>query len=520
LGLRVLLSTYWAFPHIGGVWTYVKIMRSRLEEMGHQVDIMAQHPELDRFYVMNGSWSIDKKSLLKQAEKAVAHEYELRRVKLTPWMLWRETEKRAFERACRLMDLKQYDLIHTQDIISTYAMRKVKPEAVPLVATIHGCLAAEWVANREIQARSRLEQDYLELEEFFGAMSPDRLILPSRWLGGRLSAFGIAHPHTHFIPYGLDQQKFGSLLLQDAKESLAPREREKTIIACPARLVAIKGQATLLEAMSRLVQKRRDVLCWLIGDGVMRDDLERQVERLGLRDHVMLLGKRSDVPKLLAASDIVVLPSLQDNLPFSIMEAQSLGKPVVASRVGGIVEMIDEGRNGLLAVPGDAADLYEKLLWLTVDKALRERQAKEARLHALTFWNDRMMLDQTCQVYEEALEGRKAPAQRIGFADRLVQRQRRLARTSEAPAMPPFATLQGTIKESATGSGMAGANVHLLDLSGVVLRSGTSNDEGVFRFDNPQYGNYELSFGTAARGLHTRKIAVTAGTPMMIDITL
>lgn len=171
-------------------------------------------------------------------------------------------------------------------------------------------------------------------------------------------------------------------------------------------------------------------------------------------------------------------------------------------------------------MPGDAADLYEKLLWLTVDKALRERQAKEARLHALTFWNDRMMLDQTCQVYEEALEGRKAPAQRIGFADRLVQRQRRLARTSEAPAMPPFATLQGTIKESATGSGMAGANVHLLDLSGVVLRSGTSNDEGVFRFDNLQYGNYELSFGTAARGLHTRKIAVTAGTPMMIDITL
>ncbi|MDU7475242.1 MAG: glycosyltransferase [Paenibacillus macerans] len=518
--MNILLATYWPFPHIGGVSTYLNILRSRLAEAGHEVEILAQHPGLAHYYLVRGGLRLWKQDFLPQAEEAVKARFRRRKIPLSPWMLWRESEKYAFELACRGLPLQDYDLIHTQDIISTFVLRKAKPGRVPLVATIHGCLATEWAASNEIQARSPLEQHYLSLEEYYGSMSPDGLILPSRWLSGRLSTFGIRHPRAYIIPYGLNQEAYRDR--QDKQQMnlrVSSSVRPNKIIACPARLVAIKGQKYLIDAMKLLVQKRSDVVCWLIGDGMMRQDLERQTKELGLEKHVIFWGKRHDVPELIEGADVVVLPSLQDNLPFTIIEAHSLGKPVVASRTGGIVEMVQDWVNGLLAEPGNAVDLYEKLLRLVEDDRLREKQSAEARKHALTVWNDMAMLGQTFEVYGQATVSRPLPLLRQDFVSRLSDDYWANARLA-AGHIRNFSILSGTVADAETGLPLPDTPIHLLDTAGVVLRSTASGSGGQFEICDLQPGTYELALSHPQAGLKTRKIAVLSAESTRIDISL
>ncbi|RRJ61616.1 glycosyltransferase [Paenibacillus oralis] len=518
--MNILLATYWPFPHIGGVSTYLNILRSRLTEAGHEVEILAQHPGLSHYYLVRGGLRLRKQDFLPQAEEAVKSRFRRRKIPLSPWMLWRESEKYAFELACQEISLQDYDLIHTQDIISTFVLRRAKPGRVPLVATIHGCLATEWAANNEIQARSPLEQHYLSLEEYYGSMSPDGLILPSRWLSGKLSTFGIRHPRACIIPYGLNQELYrDGQGIQQMNLKVSTSVRPNMIIACPARLVAIKGQTYLIDAMKLLVQQRSDVVCWLIGDGVMRQDLERQTQELGLEEHVIFWGKRHDVPELISRADIVVLPSLQDNLPFTIIEAHSLGKPVVASRIGGIEEMVEDGINGLLAKPGNAVDLCEKLLRLVEDDRLREKQSAEARKHALTVWNDIAMLGQTLEVYAQATASRPLPLLRQDFVSRLSDDYRTNARLA-AGHIRNFSILTGTVADAETGHTLPDIPVHLLDLAGVVLRSTVSGTHGRFEIRDLQPGNYELALSHPQAGVMTRKITVLQAESVLIDISL
>ena len=471
--MRILLATYWPYPHVGGVSTYLENLRSRLEEMGHEVELLAQHPNLSKFYLVKSGKGFDKVSLIREVESSVMNDFEQNQIKPTPWVLWREIEKCGLELACRQIDFDDYDLIHTQDIISTYVCRKVKPAHIPLVATIHGCLATEWIANNEIQARSRQEQNYLSMEEYYGAMSPDYLILPSYWLSSTLLHFQIKHPNSYVIPYGINQQEYQEILEKSQHHSttLITCKKDKMIIACPARLVVIKGQTYLIEAMKLLVKVRKDVVCWIIGDGVQRNDLEKQIIKFGLEDHVLLLGKRDDVPQLLALADIVVLPSLQDNLPFSIIESQSLGKPVIASRIGGIVEMIEDGVNGLHVEPRNSSDLYEKLLLLVENEKLREQQSKEAWKHAVEVWSDTVMLEQTLQVYERAIAVSGAAFWDQDFSSRLMQSyQETTTRVNEEITLT-MTTMLGKVVESNNSLPIPDVNLHLIDISGVVLRS-------------------------------------------------
>ncbi|MFD1178274.1 glycosyltransferase [Paenibacillus puldeungensis] len=520
--MNILLATYWPFPHIGGVSTYLGILRTRLEEVGHRVEILAQHPDLLQYYLVGNGQLLEKQTFRTQAEAEVKANYESRNLPYSPWLLWRESEKYAFELAFRQISLQNYDLVHTQDIISTFVCRRAKPSHVPLVATIHGCLAAEWMANDEILVRSPLERHYLSLEEYFGSMSSDCLILPSQWLSDKLSTFGIEHPCSYIIPYGLDQDIYENYLVSIERQGLtvSSLEKKSIIIACPARLVAIKGHGYLLEAMRLLAKQHENVVCWLIGDGVMRQDLERQVEELKLQNHVYFWGKRHDVPELIAKADIVVLPSLQDNLPFSIIEAQSLGKPVVSSCIGGIVEMVEDGRNGFLVEPANAIDLFEKLLLLVEDRDLRSKMAVAAREHALAVWNDKVMLRQTLEVYKKAVSAQSFPVQIQDFTSSLIAGY--LADEGEIaqPSSPLAATLSGKIADGQTGRAAAHAHIHLLDMAGVVLLSTTSGPEGTFEIRNLQQGNYELGISAMALGMKTFKISVNSSEPIKLDVII
>lgn len=131
---------------------------------------------------------------------------------------------------------------------------------------------------------------------------------------------------------------------------------DKKILLTVGRLVEQKGQKYLLEAFG-LLKNRENLELWLAGDGILRAELEVQAKKLGIASQVKFLGTRSDIPQLLAQADIFVFPSLWEGLGIAVLEAAIAKKPIVASSVDGILDIIKSGKSGLLVPPGDSQAL-------------------------------------------------------------------------------------------------------------------------------------------------------------------
>lgn len=155
----------------------------------------------------------------------------------------------------------------------------------------------------------------------------------------------------------------------------APRRQARSFVRLilVGRLSPEKGIGGLLEALAACTGKRPQLV--IVGDGPMRGELDRMVERLGLRNHVTFLGRLPERQTLeqIAQSDILVLPSFMEGLPIVLMEAMALGKAVIATRVAGIPELISDGENGLLFTPSKWDELAIKITVLASDRELRER---------------------------------------------------------------------------------------------------------------------------------------------------
>jgi len=168
------------------------------------------------------------------------------------------------------------------------------------------------------------------------------------------------------------------------------------------RLVVHKDVPTLLKAVSMLHARRPGLRVALAGDGPLRGDLDAQIDALGLRTVVHALGQRDDVADLMAASDVLVLPSLREGLSNVILEGMMGGKPVVASRAGGNIELIEHDRSGLLFDVGDARALAAVLERLADDEPLRARLGDGARHRAMVEFSIPSMVQAYEQHYVEA----------------------------------------------------------------------------------------------------------------------
>ena len=122
-----------------------------------------------------------------------------------------------------------------------------------------------------------------------------------------------------------------------------------------------------------------------VGTGPLEDEVRTQHQALDLGDHVQLLGQRGDVPRLLAGSDVFVLASHQEGLPVSLMEATSMGMPIVATAVGGVPQVITDDVDGLIVRPGDPVRLADALERVVADPELRLRLGQGAKAKSAMF---------------------------------------------------------------------------------------------------------------------------------------
>jgi len=180
------------------------------------------------------------------------------------------------------------------------------------------------------------------------------------------------------------------------------------VITVTARLHDKKGHTYLFQAVERLRPRYPQVRVLIVGDGPHRAALEAECQERGLTETVRFLGMRQDVPDVLAASDLFALPSLLEGLPVSVLEAMVMRCAVVATRVGGTAEIIEDGVHGLLVPPADVEALASALERLLTDGQLRAALIEAGYQHVLADFSFERMMQETEALYYEYLL-RKAP---------------------------------------------------------------------------------------------------------------
>jgi glycosyltransferase involved in cell wall biosynthesis len=196
----------------------------------------------------------------------------------------------------------------------------------------------------------------------------NRLIAVSNASEAKLHAEGrAALVPVSLIYNGVDLQRYDN---QEACCTLPDEygmEPGSQIVGVVARLEPEKGHPTLLEAWPGVIRAVPDVYLLIVGEGSRRDALEAQARELRIAHRVVFTGRRDDIPAVTAALDVAVLPSYREAQGLTILEAMALSRPVVASNVGGIPEMVQDGVTGLLVEPRDAEGLTSAIVRLLTD---------------------------------------------------------------------------------------------------------------------------------------------------------
>jgi len=205
---------------------------------------------------------------------------------------------------------------------------------------------------------------------------------------------------TPVIYNGIDVQKFS---IDQPKRV----DRDKTILINVARLSREKNHALLVRAFSKAVQSCPNLELWLVGDGELRRDIEELVKQLGLEEKVKFFGVRSDVPELLSQADIFVLSSDYEGFGLVVAEAMAAGLPVIATAIGGIPEILEGGRAGILVPPKDVDALAKAIVELARDEKKRAELSDYGRKLVAERFDIRRTVREYEKLYLELLEKKK-----------------------------------------------------------------------------------------------------------------
>lgn len=206
------------------------------------------------------------------------------------------------------------------------------------------------------------------------------------------------------IHSGVDLDRFMNLnidIKKKKKELNIPQDFY--VIGTVGRLVPIKGHKYLVSAAEMIIKEFPKTVFVIVGDGFLKPILERHAEALGIRKNIVFTGWRKDVPEILYLFDVLVFPSLNEGMGRVMIEGMSLGKPIVASNVGGIRDLIEDGKNGLLVPPRDSNALRKAISRLIRNKKLAEGLGKIGKMEVYPDFDASTMVKKIDNLYESLL---------------------------------------------------------------------------------------------------------------------
>lgn len=303
----------------------------------------------------------------------------------------------------RLLRQLKPDIVHTRNLATL--------EAQPVAAAAGIKRRVHGEHGRDI---SDLEGKNLKYNLLRSAIYPfvNQFITVSKdlqtWLIDRLR---VSPERITQIYNGVDSERFSATLSQAIEHSPEGFFAENTfVIGSVGRMEAVKDYPTLIRAFIRLLEAipdaRKSLRLMIVGDGSSRQRCLEMACKSGCEKLIWMPGERSDIPDLMHKMDLFVLPSLGEGISNTILEAMSCGLPVVATRVGGNIELIEESQSGGLIEPGDEAALEKAILKYYLQPELLEKQGKFARKKIETCFSMSAMIENYMNVYDRLLNQR------------------------------------------------------------------------------------------------------------------
>jgi glycosyltransferase involved in cell wall biosynthesis len=231
-----------------------------------------------------------------------------------------------------------------------------------------------------------------------------KIIVPSRAYRSLMLGHGLSSQKVSVIPYGVDTDVFHPDNNGDQFRKKHGCEGSRVILTA-GRLNYQKGLHVLIEALPLIKKELQDVKLVIVGDGEERPRLKKLAQTLDVAESVVFTGSlhHEDLPQAFASADVFVLPSFFESFGITLIEAQATAKPVVATRVGGIPEVVMNGESGTLVEPGKPNKLANAIITILSDRNMAVRMGRKGRKHVEENFSWCATIDKVAKLYEESL---------------------------------------------------------------------------------------------------------------------
>jgi glycosyltransferase involved in cell wall biosynthesis len=301
----------------------------------------------------------------------------------------------------RFLRKKRYHIVHTHNSKAGFIGRlAAKWAGVPIIVhTVHGfAFHDREPAWRQILFRNleRLASRWCDKMVFISQPLIDWAMRDRITRREKIQKIYSGIELDHFEPVPDEERKA-------LKEAWGIRE-EAPVVGIVSKLWEGKGHTILIHAFEGLKQEIPEAVLVIVGEGYLQDKLSDLVDRLGLKGSVLFTGFQMDVRRIIATFDVAVLPSFFEGMGRVLLEAMAMGKPVVASSVGGIPDLVHHGETGLLVTPGSVSELKSGMLTLIRNKALAKEMGKEGRRRIGEEFSAGRMAQSIEKLYRELLQ--------------------------------------------------------------------------------------------------------------------
>ncbi|MBU0566979.1 glycosyltransferase family 4 protein [bacterium] len=296
---------------------------------------------------------------------------------------------KAFAKLFFLIRREKPDIVHTHTAkAGTLGRLAAKLVGAPVIIhTFHGHIFHSYFGPLKTKI-------FLLIERFLSLFTT-RIITISPAQRKEILELGIGNKKKVVcIPLGFDLSKF--LDCQEKRGELREElglSESHLLIGIIARLVTIKGHTYFFEAAKMILDQMKTARFIVVGDGELREEFKELVKKLKIEEATFFLGFRSDLDRVYAGLDLIVLSSLNEGLPTAIIEAMASAKPVVSTRVGGVVDLIEDGVNGLLVPPENPSQLASACLEILCDGERAKKMGREGRRRSSQFELSRLIKD-------------------------------------------------------------------------------------------------------------------------------